>query len=160
MKYIKQFERDKSGSHQQEVHYFVEHIIKFFQTDLSQGSVYYHEDYTKFTFWYSGFAKSKDDVYYNKVRHHLFNLNKIDYYHGDLDIWFEYIVDLNIKDWQLGKTLAKPNIPDDLLERVLFFYNVMKNTPKMIGYSQIPEFMEKITEEEFDFYQSTNKYNL
>jgi len=128
---------------------FVKHLIDFL-TMNNDCRVYSHENAMGYNFY----CENK------KGKHHLFTLNKIDHYYEDIDMWFEFRVNINIKDWQLEKTVAKPKIPDALLDRVLFFYNVMKNTPKLTGFTQIPELIKKVSEEEFEFYNAVNNYNL
>lgn len=145
MKYLKTYENIQYDKTLTELsNHLLEFLIKI--TDLK--IIFNTNTNINYTFWYNSEPYSRKAI---------FSLYKIDYYHGDKDMFFEFKFDSSIlKNDQINY------VPNDLFNVIMFIYNVMKKyeSQKMIKFSDIENIINNINDTNYQIYIDQNKFNL
>lgn len=138
MKYLKTFEDIEYDTELNRFSVFLKTFI-----DIKTGiELSTSSNNIKYRFWYV-----------STRRKCVFDLEKIDYYHDDLDMYFSLWLDLGIK--------TKDYIPERLLEIILFISDTVKkySVGGNIKMSKIDEIMNYL-KDNYDTYITANKYNI
>jgi len=136
MKYLKFFESDFKLTEKYNLDDLSEYLVNFFKKETKLDDFKFTKNLNIYNFYI-------DFIF-------LFSFIKIDYYYGDLNIFFE--INLN------NQLQEKPNY-----DIVLFIYNIItkySDFQKMIKFSDIEKIYSEINHKNFEMYKDTKKYNL
>ena len=142
MKYIKLFESHEYEDNIDDLSTF---IIKFISKKIKIKLGIYK-------------GQTKYSIYYNQsaiYRKYIIDINKIDYFHGDSNMFFEFKLSSGIIDKSIY-------IPEELLDIVLFISEIMEkysDFQQLIKLSDIKNIISDLTEN-YDSYIMSKKYNL
>ena len=142
MKYIKKYELTEY----EETHviYSLGRSIKDFM-DLYLGLVGTTNGANSTSFWQGNIKFGKK---------HIFTIQGIDHYHGDVDKYFEF---------ELDKTIDVDHIGQKTYNMVMFINSIMdkyKDFQNLIAYSKIDNIIKDLSNEEYEIFIQRIKYNL
>lgn len=139
MRYIKSYE-----NYTDTLDMLVEHLVNFLKNTEEPGIFLYTNSAIEYSIWY----------HFNIVRKCLFRVNKIDYYYGDLDRYFEFNLDKGMKDVSYSSNI--------IYNYVQFINSIMNKykTQGMIKMSSAENIINDINNENYEQFITANKYNL
>jgi len=122
--------------------------LRFLRETIDYDSVAYTNNFgtSKYSFWYKESSNKRKG---------LFRLNKIDYYNGDLDMFFEFDMDTSINN--------NDYLSNDITNIIKFISDSIKKyiySQNMIKMSDIKNINNDINMENYILFLETKKYNL
>ena len=141
MKYIKEYELTEFEENNV-IYSLARNIKSFMELYLGLISIKYHPN--SVSFWYA--------IKYSRL---IFTIQEIDYYYGDVDEYFEFNLNTNVKN--VNYTGQKTYDVIMFIEYIMSKYRDFQN---LIKYSNIDNIIKDLSQENYEVFIEKSKYNL